>query len=256
MRITDYFARTSIINLPNRSDRRRQMKRMLERVGLALKPGSVEFFAGVRPDSAGEFESIGARGCFLSHLGLLKKAQAEGARNILIMEDDLEIDPKFASLTDSLVAILKREHWGFVYFGHVLADLPPSPTGEPLVPFDGPIQTTHFLGVNGTILPRLIESLETMLERPAGHPDGGPMHVDGAYSTFRRQNPDVLTLVAQPNLGSQRSSRSDINTHWFDLAPGLSTLTGLARSMKLKPRLTALRSRVRDARIRRFFKTK
>lgn len=256
MRITDYFARTLIVNLPKRSDRRRQMKRMLKRAGLPLNPGSVEFFVGIRPDSAGDFESVGARGCFLSHLGLLKKAQAEGAPNVLIMEDDLEIDPAFSSLTPTLVSILEREHWGFVYFGHVLKGGPAASTGEPLVPYNGPIQTAHFVGVNGTILPRLIAALETILSRPPGHPDGGPMHVDGAYSTFRGQNPDVLTLVAQPNLGRQRSSKSDIKTQWFDGTPGLSLLSGLARSMKLKPLLTALRSRVRDARMRRFVKTK
>ena len=172
----------------------------------------------------------------MSHLGALKKARDEGAANVLLMEDDLEIDPNFSSLTDPLVAILRREPWGFVYFGHRLADVAPSAAGELLVPYQGPIVTAHFVGVNGSVLPRLIDFLDTVLSRPGGHPDGGPMHVDGAYSTFRQQNPDVLTLVAQPNLGWQRSSKSDITTAWFDSVPGLNLLSGLARKMKGKAR--------------------
>jgi hypothetical protein len=232
MKITDYFARTYIINLPTRSDRRRETVRMLRRVDLPMGPGRVAFFPAVRPSSAGEFESIGARGCFLSHLGVLKKARDEGAPNVLIMEDDLEIDPNFGPLTESLVSDLDKEAWGFVYFGHRLESVVRPPGYDLLVPYRGTIQTTHFLGVNGETLPRVINFLETLLTRPGGHPDGGPMHVDGAYSAFRQQNPEVRTLVAHPNLGWQRSSRSDICPRWFDAVPGLTTLAGFARMMK------------------------
>ncbi|APW58732.1 glycosyltransferase family 25 protein [Paludisphaera borealis] len=236
MVISDYFAKTYIINLPARSDRRRETNAMLKRVGLATGSGGIEYFPATRPDSAGDFASIGTRGCFLSHLGALKKARDEGAANVLLMEDDLEIDPKFSNLTDAFVSTLRKEPWGFVYFGHRLTDVPPSPGGELLIPYRGPIVTAHFVGINGTVLPRLIDFLDTVLGRPGGHPDGGPMHVDGAYSTFRQQNPDVLTLVAQPSLGWQRSSKSDITTAWFDSVPGLNVLSGLARIMKGKGR--------------------
>ena len=57
--------------------------------------------------------------------------------------------------------------------------------------------------------------MEELQQRPPGHPDGGPMHIDGAYSTFRVQNPDVVTLIASPNLGWQRSSRSDVTPNWW-----------------------------------------
>jgi glycosyl transferase family 25 len=236
MAISDSFAKTYSINLPARSDRRRETNAMLKRVGLAVGSGGIEYFPATRPDSAGEFVSIGARGCFLSHLGALKKARDEGAANVLLMEDDLEIDPRFSTLTASLASTLRNEPWGFVYFGHRLTDLKPTAVGELLTPYQGPIVTAHFVGINGTVLPRLIDFLDTVLSRPGGHPDGGPMHVDGAYSTFRQQNPDVLTLVAQPSLGWQRSSKSDITTAWFDSVPGLNILSGLARMVKGKSR--------------------
>ena len=80
---------------------------------------------------------------------------------------------------------------------------------------------------------RLLRFLEELQQRPPGHPDGGPMHLDGAYSTFRAQNPDVVTLIASPNLGWQRSSRSDIYPNaWFDRVPGFRQLAGAARTSK------------------------
>jgi len=94
--------------------------------------------------------------------------------------------------------------------------------------------TAHFYAVNGRILDRLLRFLEELQHRPLGHPDGGPMHLDGAYSTFRAQNPDVVTLIASPNLGWQRSSRSDISPKWFDNVPGLSPLAGAAKTTKTR----------------------
>jgi hypothetical protein len=60
------------------------------------------------------------------------------------------------------------------------------------------------------------------------------MHLDGAYSTFRHQNPDVVTLIASPNLGWQRSSPSNISPRWFDRVPGLRQLAGAAKTTKTR----------------------
>ena len=70
-----------------------------------------------------------------------------------------------------------------VYSGHYLTDrnLPKvDPNGRSpeaavlLKPYTLGIQTTHFYGVNGQILDRLIAFLEQLQQRPNGHPDGGP----------------------------------------------------------------------------------
>jgi glycosyl transferase, family 25 len=60
------------------------------------------------------------------------------------------------------------------------------------------------------------------------------MHVDGAYSWFRRQHPEVITLLAMPELGHQRSSRTDIHDlNWYD------------RSIVLRPLVSVLRRIIR-----------
>ncbi len=229
----DYFDRVYVINVPVRTDRRRAVVRELERAGLPLAAGRVELFPAVCPADAGGFSTPGSRGCFLSHLEVVRAARAAGARNVLIVEDDLAVAPQFRTDAPALIDRLRAEDWGFVYFGHVEGP----ETGGPatLVPVTKPLLTTHFVGVNGPIFDRFIAFLEGLLTRPAGHPDGGPMSIDGAYSTFRARNPDLLTLMAVPNLGRQRSSRSDVAPpRWFDHTPVLRHLVAAARTAKVR----------------------
>lgn len=218
VRLLDYFSSSYVVNLPSRLDRREEMVKMLAHVGMVPQPGKLEFFPAIRPPSQGMFPSLGARGCFLSHLEILRAAHRQGAERVLIMEDDLEIGPRLPAVEGTLTKVLSSRPWGLVYFGHVAeGDVPPSPDG--LVSWNGETSCTHFYGVNGPLVPRLIEYLEAVVDRPAGHPEGGAMHYDGALSMFRTRD-QVETLFATPNLGWQRSSRSDIHANkWFDRLP-------------------------------------
>lgn len=232
-KITNYFQRVYAVNLPERKDRRQLIVKELEEAGMPLTPDKVEIFPAIRPDEAGGFPSIGARGCFYSHLAILKQAKHQGLSNILIVEDDLEISAKFRTDQGIIVEELCQQDWDFVYFGHV--EEVEQKSSVALVPFSEGVMTTHFYAVNGRIFDRLLRFLEEVQQRPPGHPDGGPMHIDGAYSTFRSQNPDVVTLIASPTLGWQRSSRSDIYPNaWFDRVAGFRQLAGVARASKTR----------------------
>jgi hypothetical protein len=231
MGLNEYFDRTYVINLPERTDRRRGIEHELKKVGLALQPGKVEIFPAVRPSSAAGFPNIGHRGCFLSHYNVVKQARKEGLRNVLILEDDLAISPQLRPEAGSLVRQLEGSDWAFAYFGHVEKAEPGRPVS--LRPHVGRLLTTHFLGINGTVFDALLRFLELVQQRPPGHPDGGPMSIDGAYSTFRSQHPGVLTLIAHPNLGWQRSSRSDLSPRWFDSWLALRPILGAMRSVKV-----------------------
>ena len=231
-KITDYFQRVYAVNLPERKDRRQLIVKELEEAGMPLTPHKVEIFPAIRPDEAGGFPSIGARGCFYSHVAILKQAKHQGLSNILIVEDDLEISPKFRTDQAVIVEQLCQQDWDFVYFGHVEEVEQKSPFA--VVPFSKGLMTTHFYAVNARIFARLVRFMEELQQRPPGHPDGGPMQIDGAYSTFRDQNPDVITLIASPNLGRQRSSRSDISPKLWDRVPGLRQLAGAVRTSKTR----------------------
>jgi hypothetical protein len=231
MQLIDFFDRAYVINLPDRKDRRRMIVQELKKIGMPLTPNKTDIFPAIRPDDAGAFPSVGARGCFLSHLAILKQAKQDCLDRVLIMEDDLTISGRFKTNQEILVEQLRQKDWGFVYFGHVE---PGAADPVTLRPFSGVIITTHFYGINGAIFDRLLSFLEEVQRRPAEHHNGGPMHLDGAYSTFREQNPDVVTLIASPNLGWQRSSRSDISDNkWFDQVPGFKQVVGAVREGKV-----------------------
>ncbi len=234
MKIQNFFDRCYIVNLPDRKDRRKEMLRELEKAHLLPSPGKVEFFPAIHPKTPGDFPSTGAKGCFLSHLAILKQAKKERLSNVLIMEDDLTISNTFYKAQDSYLQKLQKSEWDFVYFGHVIPEeYLPTQNGEALIPFSGPISTTHFYCVHASIYNRLILFLEKLQSQPKGHPAGGPMHIDGAYSTFRSQNPDVATFIACPAFGNQRSSRSDVTPKWwFDQLPVVRKVSDWARTTK------------------------
>ena len=232
MPLSDVIDRIYVINLPFRADRRREMTVELERAGLRLGPGEAEFFPAVRPTEPGPFPSIGTRGAYTSHLNVLKRARDEGLANVMVMEDDLSISPAFRDVLPAVVEQLSSREWDMAYFGHVL-DLEATP-GFSFLPYSEPVLTAHWYAVSAPTIGRLIDFLELLLTREPGHPDGSPMDVDGAISTFRHQNPDVRTVVASPNLGTQRSSRSDIRPNWYDRVPVLRQLYSLGRSLKFR----------------------
>ncbi len=229
MKCMDYFDRVYVINLPERRDRYMLMKRSLQRAGFPSETESIHIYPGIRPGSPGPFSSIGVRGCYMSHLSVLKNARDSRCRRIVVMEDDLDISPAFTSVEEELTRQLDITPWDFAYLGHHL-DLPHHSGPITLRPYAGEIRLAHFYAVKGEILDSLISFLETLLTRPKGHPDGGPMHVDGAFSTYRAQNPHIKTLVCVPSLGNQRSSRSDITSkNWFDRTPVIRTVADNAR---------------------------
>jgi hypothetical protein len=214
-----------VINLEHRTDRRIAMEKQLLRIGWRA-----EFFRAIRPDNAADFPSIGARGCFLSHLSVLRNAQKAGVQQLVILEDDLNFAPKFVERWNLSMSSLETKTWSIFYPGHTLKGLP---AGLSRISPHTNIRCTHFMVVNGHAILTLISGFEKMLSRPGGHPLGGPMHIDGAYSTLRTQNPSLVTYANSPVLGYQRSSRTDVgNLRWFDRIGMLAPLVHIARKLR------------------------
>jgi hypothetical protein len=168
----------------------------------------------------------------LSHLLILKEAHRDGLDNVLVMEDDLALAPALHVAPVDMTRRLQAGGWDFAYLGHV-AETPGSGGTPTWLETRMPLATTHFYALNAPVLRALHDHLEACLRRPSGHPLGSPMHVDGAYSLFRSHHPDVITLMASPSLGGQRSSRSDVHPNkWYDRLPMTRQLAAMARSMK------------------------
>lgn len=200
------FDEVRIINLVDRQDRRREITDQLNSVGGIAS--NISFFDAQRPGSPGEFPSIGARGCFESHFSILREAGDRGSQTLLVLEDDLDFTRDGRLRMEPLLDELAGQDWSLFYGAHVM----PMDGRQGLVRIatDEPVMTTSFVAFRGKAIGELVTFLEAMSKRQAGSPDWGPMHVDGAYTVFRRLNPQHSTFAAFPSLGRQRSSPSDV----------------------------------------------
>lgn len=213
------FDHVAIVNLASRPDRRAEMARELAGIGTGFDDPRIRLFEGIRPDEAGGFRSVGARGCFLSHLGVLRDALLAGHQRIVLFEDDLDFAPGIDRLLPSALDALDRRGFGIFYGGYAVPDVE---EGGPVlkkpliaVPPDLPVRQAHFVGFERGTIERLVPYLELMAARPAGSSAGGPMDIDEAYGWFRAAHPDLMTWLAHPQLGVQRPSAADVD------APGL-----------------------------------
>ena len=183
------------------------------------------FLPAVRPSDADTFPSIGARGCFLSHLEALERAHRLKAREVCLLEDDLNFDRHFVSRWASIKAELDKRKWSMFYPAPATA----TPDGLVEIEPSTALPCTHFMVVNGDAIPILILALHEIMSRR-------PMHVDGAYNTIRAETLSLTTLCHWPPLGHQRSSRSDITPGRLDRLGIASSALITARRIKNKLR--------------------
>lgn len=215
--------RRYLINLKDRPDRAAEMQQQLDRIGW-----QAEFVTVGRPQSHGGFPSIGARGCFESHLTILKMGYRTGD-HILIMEDDLNFSNEFSKHWPNLLEFMETSDWSILYPAHGL----PDQDGIVEIPSSIGMACTHFLIIHRDSVAKIITGLETIRSREPGHADGGPMHVDGAYSTLRKQNICLRTFAFSPALGYQRPSRSDIaDLRFYDRVSALRPILAQIRRVK------------------------
>jgi glycosyl transferase family 25 len=208
----DFFDRVSIINLPSRPDRLRALGAELRRIGFDIGSPKVSIPHAPEPSDANGFPSRGVFGNFLSHLEIIESAWHDGLNNVLVLEDDAIFRAKFR--TFPMADILVSQSWDMCFVGHAL-DLAPHSDG--FVRSDAPFKWAHCYAVNRSIVPRLVSYLRETIDRPVGHPLGGKMYIDGAFSLFRQQNHDVISLLSAPSQSSQKGSPSNLaGQRWYD----------------------------------------
>jgi glycosyl transferase family 25 len=207
----DSFDMIRVINLASRRDRRAEMIAELKKVGLAGDP-RVSFFSAVRPPDAGPFRRAGEHGAYLSHLAVLEEAAVQN-KSVLILEDDCDFLPGARDYK-------LPDEWDIFYGGYdYQSDY---------------LTQAHFIGFHK----RAVEAQAGYLKMRLDQEDCPP--VDGAYVDYREENPGLVAIFAEPKLGVQRPSKTDIaDPHIFDRLPILRSLAASGR--KLKRRVRALR---------------
>lgn len=232
--LNTFFDQVYVINLKLRADRRAEIDAQLRRIGLSLDGPRVTVFEASKPTEPGGFPTPGARGCFTSHLAVLREARDKGLASVLILEDDLNFCDDLVARFAGVAAGLDRHAWGLWYGSyHIDAPLPLSSAPCVQVAPALAVGTSALLAVNEPHIAPLVSYLEAMLRRPAGDPAGGPMHIDGAYCWYRLAHPEAATWLSTPPLGYQRSSRTDVHAlRWFDRAGWVRHLVASFRRLQ------------------------
>lgn len=225
-----------VINLPERQDRRDEFTDQLHQIGLSFEHPHVHLFEAIRPQDAGPFPTVGARGCFLSHLGVLRNALEQGSEKVLLCEDDLNFSRDLPRRAAYLTAEIEKHEWDILYgfTGEGADGLAVDTEGQIItLSSDQDFQCSHIIAFRERAIKKLVPYLEAILERPAGDPAGGPMHVDGAYHWFRKAHPDLRILAIRPSIGFQRSSMTNISSlKAKDRLPVLRQIIAFSRRMR------------------------
>jgi len=241
-----YFDQIYIINLESRVDRLKEVEQELKKIGIDINHPVVHLFKANKPEQNAGWPSAGTKGCFQSHLAILKDAKKNQYQRILVLEDDVTFVSNFNYQLESLISQLNNISWDIFYGGYQISDQIKADNLKVLSnqfqnknlflsPSNTDVMCTHCVAFNESVISDLIKYLEAMMARPAGHIAGGPMHVDGAFSWFRREHPYVKTALAYPALANQRSSRTDIHDlKWMDTMPLIKNVTSVARKIKNK----------------------
>ena len=228
--IMDFFDRVQIINLHSRKDRRQETELEFSRYGFPINTDKVSFFNAICPTSPEGFSHVGVRGCFLSHMKIIEEAKKHRLNNILILEDDICFSKHILEYGMVAIESLEKMDWDIAYFGHGMGNQSSQLTWKEV---NQPMLLAHFYAINGKTLENFYKFLTKILERPPGHPDGGPMHYDGAINVFRQHNPEIKAYYLSHNLGYQRPSRTDLHTGFFlDKYHGFNSVMLLLRQIK------------------------
>lgn len=242
--LVKFFDKIYIINLATRIDRLLEVNEELEKIGVDISHPKIQVFKATKPIDGEGWPTIGTKGCFQSHLAVLTDALKNQYERILILEDDVNFIDDFNNKLDGALTQLKNTSWDIFYGGYRVPDesnllpllqsandahfeklMSPSP--------DTQIICCHFVAFNKATVAALVPYLEQLSSRPMGHPEGGKMHLDGAYSWFRKNNPAVKTYLSALELCYQRSSATDIHElKWFDVLPFFKTATSTVRKIK------------------------
>ena len=229
------FDQIYVINLPDRIDRRREISQQLEKIGLSFDDPLVYLLPAVKPKTRGEFPSIGARRCFMSHLGVLEHAIAANHSSILILEDDVDWTKAALNPNTNVASHLTNIQWDFLHggMGTDKAGIEAPVFLTRVEPEQG-LHLAHFVALRGVeTLSTVHRYLSDILTRPAGSPDGGPMRVDGAYSWFRKDHREIESYICVPSIAIQRPSLSDITPHTgFKALPLISHTLHLLRTLR------------------------
>ena len=106
----DFFDQIKCINLNTRDDKMIESSKVFKKLKIP-----VEYY---RVD---KHPTDGARGCYESHLSIIREAYYRGCKNVLIFEDDVIDSPYFEEkiISKAIDFMENNRDWDIFYFGHM-----------------------------------------------------------------------------------------------------------------------------------------
>jgi len=188
------------INLEHRTDRRAEFEEEAAAMGL-----SCERFPAI-------YNKSGTVGCGQSHLAVLKEAQARGYESVLIFEDDFKfiVDKETFWTTMSQIQTDISGSYDVIMLGYNI--LKSSAHSKNLLKVLS-AQTTSAYIVHSRIYSKLINTYEVGLHKLIETGQHWNYSVDQYWKVLQ---PDTQWFAAQPRLGLQRPSFSDVGQKFTD----------------------------------------
>lgn len=211
MTFEDFFDKIYIINLPSRPDRLVSIQGELRALGVDVDSPKVSIpFAPILDDADG-FPTKGVRGNFMSHLANIEDACENELERILVLEDDaiFRTNLRNVDFQNYVLETVETYDWSMWFPGHHVGSHQAG-SKKPVYRTKSAFKWAHCYAVHRRGLQTLRSYLQLVCNRPAGHPEGGKMYIDGAFSHFRQQFTDHICLVSNPVLSIQKSSDTNL----------------------------------------------
>jgi GR25 family glycosyltransferase involved in LPS biosynthesis len=194
-----YFDRIYVINLDRRPDRFKSFQKEIDKYGIK----NVERFSaidGLTISSNNNTLLSGEIGVLMTHLEIIKKCHSEGAKNVLILEDDVFFTNEINKLDEYMSEVPKD--WDFIYFGgnHVYGPTPTKISDKVLkLNFTVALQC---VAINNT----LFETIMAILPKMGKQVDGYYAQLHNVYNAYG----------FYPNMAKQVAGFSDIQNKNVD----------------------------------------
>lgn len=231
-RIIDTFERVYIVNLPERTDRKRETIAEFRRIGIEVPNAHIRFLEATRPANANGFPSVGSLGNFISQTRVLAECLQDNIQSVLICEDDIQFNHIVPADTQTILTDINAKDWNVLSLAYLEPEyLHNVQTG--LTPWEKSTRGTHFYAIRGDAIRDFHDYLVACRNRPSGHPDGGALFFDGAFNLARSKVDGVRFYIANPSLAGQRASRTDLHRlSFFDRVEPFRSAASLARQLK------------------------
>lgn len=195
----DRISKIVYINLERRQDRRQEIEQELATIGL-----SGERFDAIAKDP-------GIIGCNMSHIQVLRDAEAAGLENLLVFEDDFQFlvdKPTFQKQIEDFFAL--NITWDIVLLSYHLIQKEPY---NDLIGRARETQTTSGYLINKRCFKPLADCIEAATEKLISTGEHWNYAIDQAWKVLQKTS-DVFYFTTR--IGKQRPSFSDNSKEFMD----------------------------------------